>query len=192
MHTHQFAVQPAVPAAPPPAFPVSVVPPQPGVALAQALQPPSADYAPPGYQPRGFQDAPGVPEFRPDYYRYSDPVPEYIYDPDYYDDPWQEVHQIADYAPPGYETRDYQSAPGDPEFTRITPPVRVSQEEREKFVVGGIVPGSFLVPGTNTSFRLARLRPACRAVRLRSDRAPGRVRPQHDSRAAGRWARTST
>jgi hypothetical protein len=30
----------------------------------------------------------------------------------------------------------------------------VTQQEREKFGVGGIMPGSFLAPGTNTSFRL--------------------------------------
>ncbi len=117
------------------------------------LQPP-ADYAPPGMQPRGMQDAPGVPAYQSEYERYSEPIPEYVYDPDYYYDPYREVHQLADYAPPGYETRDYQSAPGDPEYTPVSPPVRVTQEEREKFVVGGIMPGSFLAPGTNTSFRL--------------------------------------
>jgi hypothetical protein len=41
-----------------------------------------------------------------------------------------------------------------PEFTFIPPPVPVTPEERERFVVRGIFPGSFLVPGTNTSFRL--------------------------------------
>jgi hypothetical protein len=117
------------------------------------LQPP-ADYAPQGIQPRGYQDAPGVPEYRSEYERYSEPIPEYVYDPDYYYSGYNEVHQLADYAPPGYEARDYQSAPGDPEYTPYSPPVRVTQEEREKFVVGGIMPGSFLAPGTNTSFRL--------------------------------------
>ncbi len=61
---------------------------------------------------------------------------------------------LADYAPRGYEAREFQDAPGAPEFVRISPPVRVTDEEREKFVVRGIMPGSFLVPGTNTSFRL--------------------------------------
>ncbi len=110
--------------------------------------------APPGLQPRSEQGAPGEPEFESDDVRESDPLPEYIYDPDRYDSFAYEIHQLADYAPQGYETRDYQSAPGDPEFTQLTAPVRVSQEERDKFVVGGIVPGSFLAPGTNTSFRL--------------------------------------
>ena len=41
-----------------------------------------------------------------------------------------------------------------PEFAPIPPPVPVTPEERLKFVTRGIVPGSFLVPGTNTSFRL--------------------------------------
>ncbi|MDX1944798.1 MAG: DcaP family trimeric outer membrane transporter [Pirellulaceae bacterium] len=122
--------------------------------VATVRQPVAPDYGPPGFQPRESQDAPGVPEFSPDYDRYSDPVPSYVYDPDYYNYYDSAVHQIADYAPPGYETRDYQSAPGDPEYTPITPPVRVTQSEREKFVVGGIAPGSFLAPGTNTSVRI--------------------------------------
>jgi len=95
-----------------------------------------------------------VPQYEWDYDRVSEPIPGYIYDPAYYDSPYPEIRQLADYAPPGYETRDYQSAPGDPEFSPISPPVRVTPEEREKFVVGGIVPGSYLAPGTNTSFRL--------------------------------------
>jgi hypothetical protein len=115
---------------------------------------PRQDYAPPGYQPRGYQDAPGMPEFQSDFDRISDPVPEFVYDPDYYDLPWVTAHQLPDYAPPGYETRDYQSAPGVPEFSPVSPPVRVTQDEREKFVVGGIMPGSFLAPGTNTSVRV--------------------------------------
>ena len=85
------------------------------------LQPP-ADYAPRGFQPRGFQDAPGVPEYS-DYERESDPIPEYIYDPSYYDAYDAEIHQLADYAPPGYETRDYQSAPAirnTPESLRLS------------------------------------------------------------------------
>ena len=119
-----------------------------------ALQPPLPDGGPRGYQQRGMQDAPGVPEYESEFDRRSDPVPEYVYDPDYYNAYDAEIHQLADYAPPGYETRDYQSAPGEPEYRLMSPPVRVSQADRERYVVGGIVPGSFLVPGTNTSFRL--------------------------------------
>jgi hypothetical protein len=64
-------------------------------------------------------------------------------------------HEYADYAPPGFEPRetDEGQAPGVPEFTPITAPVPVTPEERDKFVVRGLAPGSFLVPGTNTSFR---------------------------------------
>jgi hypothetical protein len=61
---------------------------------------------------------------------------------------------LADYAPPGYEPREYQDTPGVPEFIRDTPPPPTTPEERLKFLTRGIVPGSFLVPGTNTSFRL--------------------------------------
>lgn len=123
--------------------------------LAQVIQPnqpPIPPYGPGMGEPRGMQNAPGVPEY--DYSRYSDPIPEYIYNADTYDSYYPLIHQLADYAPPGYETRDYQSAPGDPEYRLLSPPVRVTQEEREKFVVGGVVPGSFLAPGTNTSFRI--------------------------------------
>lgn len=104
--------------------------------------------------PNFVQNAPGFYEFESNQDRVSNPIPEYVYDPQYYDQPIPEIEQVADYAPSGYEARDYQSAPGVPEFSRITPPVRVTQEEREKFVVGGIVPGSFLAPGTDTSFRI--------------------------------------
>jgi hypothetical protein len=125
-----------------------------GAETASFLQPLGDDYAPPGFQPRGYQNAPGVPEYDPEYRRWSEPVPEYIYDPDYYNTPYHEIKQLADYAPMGYEARDYQSAPGDPEYSPLTPPARVSQEERERLVVGGIAPGSFLAPGTNTSVRI--------------------------------------
>jgi len=63
-------------------------------------------------------------------------------------------HEYADYAPYGYEAREFQDAPGAPEFTPITPPADVTPEEARKFLTRGLSPGSFLVPGTNTSFRL--------------------------------------
>src|SRR5262249_26785513 len=65
-------------------------------------------------------------------------------------------HEYADYAPPGYEAREGEEgqAPGVPEFTPITAPAPVTPEERNKFVTRGLAPGSFLVPGTSTSFRL--------------------------------------
>jgi hypothetical protein len=96
-----------------------------------------------------YQDAPGA-----DITRLPAPPPDYIYDPDYYLRPYGGVRPLADYAPPGYEARDFQSAPGEPEFERITPPPLLSPEETGKFVTRGLYPGSFLVPGVNTSFRL--------------------------------------
>jgi hypothetical protein len=83
----------------------------------------------------------------------SDPLPEYFYNPAYYEQPVVSPRSVIEYAPPGYEARDQQVTPGTPEFTPIPTPVPVSPAEREKFVTRGIFPGSFLVPGTNTSFR---------------------------------------
>lgn len=116
--------------------------------------PPVAPSVPADLGAREEQNAPGAPVYDAGRDRQSDPLPEYVYNPDQYDTFGYEVHQLADYAPQGYETRDYQNAPGEPEYTRLTPPVPVSQAERDKFVVGGVVPGSYLAPGTNTSFRL--------------------------------------
>lgn len=48
-----------------------------------------------------------------------------------YETPVVGPHGYSEYAPPGYETRDYQDAPGVPEFILITPPVRVTAEERQ-------------------------------------------------------------
>jgi hypothetical protein len=48
-------------------------------------------------------------------------------------------------------------------------PAPITPEERQKFVTRGIFPGSFLVPGTNTSFGCG-VRPTHRVVRFRSDR----------------------
>lgn len=116
-----------------------------------APQPPTADYAPQGTTARGIQDAPGFSE----YYRFRGEVlPNYFYQRSYYDTPGVGARSLADYAPGGFEAREFQDAPGAPEFSRLPVPVQVSAEEREKFVVAGMFPGSFLVPGTNTSFRL--------------------------------------
>lgn len=105
------------------------------------------------------QDAPGadLDLFEEDG---DDPVslpPNYFYE-DYYYNTWGVgARPIADYAPPGYEPRDYQDAPGVPEFRRITPPPRptsLAADDVEHLVTRGMYPGSFLVPGVNTSFRL--------------------------------------
>jgi hypothetical protein len=83
-------------------------------------------------------------------------LPDYVYQPAYYQTPGIGARALADYAPPGYQPRvDPQGeAPGVPEFTPLYPPAPVTPEERDKFVTRGLFPGSFLVPGTNTSFRL--------------------------------------
>jgi hypothetical protein len=126
----------------------------PGAGAANAEPPlPKAGYAPPGLSPRDSQQAPGVGEF---FRRVSAPMPGYVYQPAYYDTPGIGARALADYAPPGYQPRvDPQGeAPGVPEFTPLFPPAPITPEERDKFVTRGIFPGSFLVPGTNTSFRL--------------------------------------
>ncbi len=116
------------------------------------LQPaplPSADYAQPGI-PRDGQTVPGL-----DYYRYKDDyLPFYYYQPNYYERADVGARPFADYAPLGFEAREFQDAPGAPEFTRLAVPPQITEEERQKFVTRGMMPGSFLVPGTNTSFRI--------------------------------------
>jgi hypothetical protein len=118
------------------------------------LLPPTSDMAPFGYYPDDDTDGPGMPDYEAEYIPAFAPLPDYYYEPDYYQEPGIGADVIADYAPPGYEPRDYQDAPGVPEFTPLTPPPRPSREAAPAFVTRGIVPGSFLVPGTNTSFRL--------------------------------------
>jgi hypothetical protein len=142
---------PAIPPAPEGGIPASPAPPGPGLPHPE-LQPASSDYAPPGAFPREQQEGPGVPEF---YHPISDPLPPYYYRPAYYDTPGIGARPLADYAPPGYEPRetDEGQAPGTPEFTPLPTPEPVTPEERQKFVTRGLFPGSFLVPGTNTSFR---------------------------------------
>jgi hypothetical protein len=125
--------------------------------LYPGAQPPPAAYAPAGYRPRETDEgqAPGVPEYEPEYRLPSEPMPAYYYQPSYYDTPGIGARPLAEYAPPGYEARetDEGQAPGVPEFTPITAPVPITPEERQKFVTRGLFPGSYLVPGTDTSFR---------------------------------------
>lgn len=112
-------------------------------------QQPPADYGPRGFERRDIQDAPGVAEYSP----IPNVVANELYLPVDYFRPVTGPHGYAEYAPPGFEARDYQDAPGVPEFIPITPPAAVTPEERQKFVTRGLFPGSYLVPGTNTSFR---------------------------------------
>jgi hypothetical protein len=149
---------PTGPPAPEGGVPASTVKQGPGPILSQTGKPQSADYGPQGYVPRYPQEAPGAPEFSPiippgttSAEMYAPPALQ-TYD---YFLPAVGPHAYADYAPPGFEARDTDEgqAPGVPEFTRITPPVPVSPDEAARFVTRGLAPGSFLVPGTNTSFR---------------------------------------
>jgi hypothetical protein len=85
----------------------------------------------------------------------SDPdypvLPNYVYRQTYYNVGGGRM--LPDYAPEGYEARDQQEGPGEPLFTGLTPPPRITAEERNKYVTRGLYPGSFLAPGTNTSVR---------------------------------------
>ncbi len=63
---------------------------------------------------------------------------------------------IADYAPPGYLPRDPQGGIGATLYQPVpipTPEQMPTDLDREKFVTRGLYPGTFLVPGTNTSFK---------------------------------------
>jgi hypothetical protein len=62
----------------------------------------------------------------------------------------------ADFAPPGFERADPQGGLGAPLYRPVpvvTPDEIPTQAEREKFVSRGLFPGSYLIPGTNTSFK---------------------------------------
>ena len=106
-----------------------------------------------------LEDDPGLIQNAPDAYRDYDTYrrtapqfPSYYFNPAYYNTPDIGARALPDYAPGGYEPRDYQDAPGVPEFSRITTPVRVSTGSGN-YVTQGMFPGSFLVPGSTTSFR---------------------------------------
>ncbi|MGH9677864.1 MAG: DcaP family trimeric outer membrane transporter, partial [Candidatus Acidiferrum sp.] len=132
---------------------MTAIAPSPTITANSSQQPPRADYGPYGTVPREVQDAPGAPEF---FVPSSDYMPAYFYQHEYYNQPGIGARPLADYAPVGYESREGEEgqAPGVPEYTPIPAPVPVTPEERQKFVTRGLFPGSFLVPGTNTSFRL--------------------------------------
>jgi hypothetical protein len=67
------------------------------------------------------------------------------------------IRPIADYAPPGLLRQDPQPGlSGLPLYRPIPIPTPVQTPtdlEREKFVTRGLFPGTYLVPGTNTSFK---------------------------------------
>jgi hypothetical protein len=110
---------------------------------------------PPDYlSQENYQDASSEMIQQMEEVRARQELPDFFYDTEEYNTWGLGVRPIADYAPAGYEARDYQDAPGVPEFTRLTPPLMPEAGDVGKVVTRGIVPGSFLVPGTNTSFRL--------------------------------------
>ncbi|HWL10783.1 MAG TPA: DcaP family trimeric outer membrane transporter [Planctomicrobium sp.] len=119
-----------------------------------AFQQPDGSAALDGYSPDTAQDAPGAREFSWGSVASAVSLPDYVYERSYYDTYDVGARPIADYAPPGYEARDYQDAPGVPEYRPISPPPRLTSQELGNYVTRGMMPGSFLVPGTNTSFRL--------------------------------------
>jgi hypothetical protein len=66
------------------------------------------------------------------------------------------VRPISDYAPPGYQRTDPQGGLGAPLYLPIPVPApeQVPTDlEREKFVTRGLFPGTYLIPGINTSFK---------------------------------------
>lgn len=63
---------------------------------------------------------------------------------------------VSDYTPPGRVYRDPQPGVGVPLYQALpvlTPEQVPTDVERDKFVTRGLFPGTYLVPGTNTSFK---------------------------------------
>ncbi len=106
-------------------------------------------YSPEYLDVTGEQDVPGSP-----YYPRSTPLPAYVYSPEYYNRAYGGERPTADYAPSGYAPSRQQEGPAVPEYSRLTPPIRLTDEERDKFLMRGLHPGSILVPGTDTSVLL--------------------------------------
>jgi hypothetical protein len=66
------------------------------------------------------------------------------------------MRPISDYAPPGYMPTDPQGGIGAQLYRPIplpNPDAIPTDLEREKYLTRGLFPGSYLVPGTNTSFK---------------------------------------
>lgn len=117
------------------------------------MQPPIGEESG-GYLDSDVQDAPGAYEQNWLQELGVRPLPSYFYQSWYYNTYDVGARPLPDYAPPGYEPRDYQDAPGVPEFSRITPPPRPPAGDEGLVVTRGMYPNSFLIPGLNTSFRL--------------------------------------
>lgn len=61
----------------------------------------------------------------------------------------------ANYAPSGLYPSDYQEAPGLPLYRPILPDSSTPPGVADRLVERGLFPGSYLVPGSNTSFRFS-------------------------------------
>ena len=73
-----------------------------------------------------------------------------------YSRPGVGVRPFSDYAPPGFQHLDPQGGLGAALYRPIaipSPDQIPTDLEREKFVSRGLFPGSYLIPGTNTSFK---------------------------------------
>jgi hypothetical protein len=73
-----------------------------------------------------------------------------------YSRPGVGMRPISDYAPPGYLHKDPQGGLGATLYQPIpvpSPDQMPTDLEREKFLTRGLFPGTYLVPGTNTSFK---------------------------------------
>jgi hypothetical protein len=73
-----------------------------------------------------------------------------------YSRPGVGVRPFSDYAPPGFQHTDPQGGLGVPLYRPIPVPSPAeipTDLERDKFATRGLFPGSYLIPGTNTSFK---------------------------------------
>jgi hypothetical protein len=139
-----------------------VPPPQPAPAAQPAGTPIPAELPPPSrvFPDGGFPTGPAAEGTSPD--KPAQPGPSGLYAPlpvpaPDYSRPGVGVRPYSDYAPPGYQRLDPQGGLGASLYGPI--PVPAPEEipttlERDKFVTRGLFPGSYLIPGTNTSWKL--------------------------------------
>jgi DcaP outer membrane protein len=125
-------------------------------AALQEPKTPPADYAPSGLKPKDYQEAPGAG-------LYTIPGPgglgKLFEPPTLSTEKYLQLgvgpRAYADYAPAGLYPRDYQEAPGVSLYRPIDPASPIRADQREKLVERGLFPGSYLAPGTNTSFEFS-------------------------------------
>jgi hypothetical protein len=132
-------------------------PPQPvppGPAIPAELPQPSQVFPDGGFPTKPAPEG-AIPETTPQ------PGPANLYPPlqppsPDYSRPGVGMRAISDYAPPGYQPTDPQGGLGASLYRPIpipTPDQIPTDLEREKLVTRGLFPGTYLVPGTNTSFK---------------------------------------